>query len=573
MTIGQTWFELRLELQVLNYYLAGALGMKITRREAIKLVGGGVLLSPFSFAQPAQAQFSPTIPRFQQPLKLPPVLAPSKSNTSGKRPIDYYEITMEPAEVEILPGLKTKMWCYVGQGLAPAAIGPVIRQRGGVEPEDEGRTSVIRFVNRLGTTIEQGKVEPIATSIHLHGMASLPQYDGYATDLIPPDYFKDYIYPNDRAATLWYHDHAVHRTSRNVYMGLAGMYIVDDAKDRALNLPKGDYDIPLIIQDKKFNAAGQLVFDDRGQRSAFGDVILVNGTPFPHLKVARRKYRFRLLNASPSRVYQLVLSQSATSLAGKDSFHVISTDAGLLEKPVKMTAPYDLLRIGVGERYGIVIDFKNYPKGSKLYLHSPAFSNNVDTTNNTSVIMRFDIEDDATDDSSLPDILRQPFTRLVDQIPPGQSVPTRTFRFERNGNQWKINNKTWDENRIDANPQPGAIEIWNFVNPGGGWTHPVHVHFVDFQIIDRNGLPPRPYERGWKDVVLLDDFETIRIIAKYSAPLDPTPGKQPIKGKYMMHCHNLVHEDHDMMTQFEIGSGGVPPKSAPAQPIAKMQPF
>jgi spore coat protein A, manganese oxidase len=548
--------------------------MKITRREAIKLVGSGVMLSPLMLPQPAQAQFSPAVPRFQLPLKLPPLLLPTTSSiTSDNRPIDYYEITMQKAEVEILPGLKTKMWCYVGKGLPPAAVGPLIRHHGGIEPEDEGRTSVIRFINTLGTTVEQGKESPIPTSIHLHGMASLPEYDGYATDLIPPGFFKDYIYPNDRAATLWYHDHAIHKTSRNVYMGLAGMYVVDDAKDRALNLPKGDYDIPLMIQDKKFDAAGQLIFDDRGRRSAYGDVILVNGTPFPRLKVARRKYRFRLLNASPSRTYQLVLSQAEARLTKGEVFHVISTDAGLLEKPVKMTAPFDLLRIAVGERYGIVIDFKDYPKGTKLYLHNPAFANNIDTNNNAGVIMRFDIDDDATDDSSLPEVLRQPFERLVDQLQPGQSVPTRTFRFERSGNQWKINNKTWDENRVDANPKPGAIEIWNLVNTGSGWLHPVHIHFVDLQIIDRNGRPPKPYERGWKDVFALDDFETMRVIAKFSGPSDLKPGKIPSKGKYMMHCHNLVHEDHDMMTQFEIGSGGDSPKSKAARPISEMKPF
>ncbi len=553
--------------------LIGALAMKITRREAIKLVGSGILISPLSFPQPALAQFSPTFPRFQRPLKLPPLLLPTKSNTTGKRPIDYYEINMQKAEVEILPGLMTNMWCYVGKGLSPAAVGPIIRHHGGVEPEDEGRTSVIRFINNLGTTIEQGMEKPIDTSIHLHGMASLPEYDGYATDLISPGYFKDYFYPNDRAATLWYHDHAVHKTSRNVYMGLAGMYVVDDAKDRTLNLPKGEYDIPLIIQDKKFDPTGQLIFNDRQQRSAYGDVVLVNGTPFPRLKVKRRKYRFRVLNASPSRVYQLVLSQQENTLTKGNSFYVISTDAGLLEKPIRMESPLNLLRIGVGERYGIVIDFKDYPSGSQLYLHNPAFPNNVDTNNQTGVIMRFDIEEEAIDDSSLPTILRQPFERLVDQIQPGQTIPTRTFRFERNGGEWKINNKVWDEKRIDANPQPGAIEIWKFVNAGSGWVHPVHIHFVDLQMIDRNGLPPRPYERGWKDVFLLDDFETIRVIAKFSAPIDPTPGKSPIKGKYMMHCHNLVHEDHDMMTQFEIGSGGDSPKSAPAQPISVMKPF
>jgi spore coat protein A, manganese oxidase len=552
---------------------AGVLDMKITRRKAIKLVGGSILISPLNFPQPALADFSSIFPRFQVPLKLPDLLLPSKSDTRGKRPIDYYEITMQKAKVEIIPGLMTEMWCYVGKGLKPAAIGPIIRHRGGVEPEDGGRTSVIRFINNLGTTLEKGEEKPINTSIHLHGMASLPQYDGYATDLISPGYFKDYIYPNDRAATLWYHDHAVHKTSRNVYMGLAGMYVVDDAKDRNLDLPTGEYDIPLIIQDKKFDSTGKLIFNDRQQRSAYGDVVLVNGTPFPHLKVKRRKYRFRLLNASPSRTYQLVLSQEENTLTSGNSFHVISTDAGLLEKPVTMTSPLNLMRIGVGERYGIVVDFKDYPVGSKLYLHNPAFSNNVDTNNQAGVIMRFDIEEEAIDDSTLPTVLRQPFERLVDQIQPGQTIPTRTFRFERSGSEWKINNKVWDENRVDANPQPGAIEIWKFVNAGSGWVHPVHIHFVDLQMIDRNGLPPRSYERGWKDVFLLDDFETIRVIAKFSAPVDPSPGKSPIQGRYMMHCHNLVHEDHDMMTQFEIGSNGDLPKSARAKPLSEMKPF
>jgi spore coat protein A, manganese oxidase len=539
--------------------------MKITRRQAIKLAGSGVLCSPLSFPQPASAQLLP-VERFQVPLKLPQLLQPSKTYETGKRPIDCYEITMQKAEVEILPGLKTPLWCYVGKGATPAAVGPVIRQRGGIEPRDQGHTSVIRFINQLGTTIANGQVEPINTSIHLHGMASLPQYDGYAEDLIPPGYFKDYKYPNDRAATLWFHDHAIHRTSRNVYQGLVGLYIVEDELERQLNLPQGDYDIPLIIQDKQLAQNGQLIFDDRGQRSAYGNLVLVNGTPFPYLKVARRKYRFRLLNASPSRVYQLALSQAEKTLTSGEPLTVIASDAGLLDIPVILKSPFNLLKMGVGERYEVVIDFANYPKGSKLYLHNPAYANNVNSSNSTNVIMRFDIDADAVDDSQLPPILR-PIERLVDKIKPGQTVPTRTFRFERNGGEWKINGKTWDANYIAANPAPGAIEIWRLVNTGGGWLHPVHIHLVDLQMIDRNGLPPRPYERGWKDVFALDDFETIRVIAKFGGP------SGVIHGKYMMHCHNLVHEDHDMMTQFEIGKDGDSPLSAPAQPIATMQPL
>ncbi len=139
-------------------------------------------------------------------------------------------------------------------------------------------------------------------------MASLPEYDGYAEDLTNPGQYKDYIYPNNRAATLWYHDHAIHKTARNVYMGLAGTYLVQDQLELDLPLPKGEYDVPLLIQDKQFSTSGKLIFDDQGQDSQFGDVILVNGVPFPKMQVANRKYRFRILNGSISRSYGLSLS-------------------------------------------------------------------------------------------------------------------------------------------------------------------------------------------------------------------------------------------------------------------------
>ena len=221
--------------------------MNITRREALRLglIGGGGLLLSQGAPHSASASevLSQQIQRFQQPFKTPPVLQPKRSYEDGKRPLDVYEITMQKAQVQLTPDLHTEIWGY--NGLFP---GPVIRQRGGLEPEDKGRSSLIRFINKLGND-EEGN--PINTSVHLHGMASLPQYDGYAEDLTPPEYFKDYFYPNDRAATIWYHDHAIDKTSRNVYMGLAGMYIVEDEAERRLNLPKGEFDVPLILQDRE----------------------------------------------------------------------------------------------------------------------------------------------------------------------------------------------------------------------------------------------------------------------------------------------------------------------------------
>lgn len=251
--------------------------MKITRRKAIELglVSGGALLSPFGFPDFALAQLSPQIPRFEMPFRIPPVLPPVRSgltkDINGKDvPTDYYEIVMKKSQVDILPGLSSEIWSY--NGITP---GPTIRQ-------NRDRLSVVRFINKLD----------IPTSIHLHGMASDPEYDGYAEDLIPPGYYKDYKYPNNRASTLWYHDHAIHQTSRNVYMGLAGMYIVDDGVEQSLNLPQGEYEIPLIIQDKKFAIDGSLIFDNKGQRGIYGDVMLVNGVPWPRMEVANRKYRF-----------------------------------------------------------------------------------------------------------------------------------------------------------------------------------------------------------------------------------------------------------------------------------------
>ena len=539
--------------------------MKITRREAIKLglIGGGGLLLSQDFPSEAWAQSSPQIDRFKLPFQMPPVLKPIRSYEGGDRPIDIYQITMRKNQVKILPGEKTQIWGY--EGMIP---GPIIRQRGGFRDEDRGRSSLIRFINKLGTTLEEGEEVPISTTVHLHGMASLPQYDGHAEDLSLPGYFKDYFYPNDRAATIWYHDHAIDRTSRNVYMGLAGMYIVEDEEERQLNLPKGKYDVPLILQDLKFASDdNRLIFNDRNQQGLYADVILVNGVPWPYMKVARRKYRFRVLNASTSRSYQLVLSKEENKLTRGDKLFVIGTDCGLLSEPVELESPLKTLQLFPAERYEFIIDFAQYPLHTQVFLRNPSIQSNSNFDRDTRVqtLMRFDVELSEPDDSDLPDHLRD-FEPLIDKIPSGQEVPLRTFVFGR-GQNWTINGKIWNKNRVDANPEPGAIEIWKLVNQGG-WDHPVHIHFTDWQILDRNGRSPRAYERGWKDVFRVGHFETVRVIARFS-----TRNGEHIEGKYMFHCHNLVHEDHSMMSLFEVGKNGDSPFSAPPQPISEMQPL
>ncbi|HYW21207.1 MAG TPA: multicopper oxidase domain-containing protein [Nodularia sp. (in: cyanobacteria)] len=500
---------------------------KITRRDALKLgaLAGGSLLLPTTFLYRNQASIagdadSPQPTRFAVKLPIPPVLNPVRSDATT----DYYEITMKKARISILPGLTTEIWGY--NGITP---GPTIKQR-------LGRKSVVRFINNsVG----------VPTSVHLHGMASLPQYDGYAEDLTQPGYYKDYLFPNTRAATLWYHDHAIHNTARNVYMGLAGTYLVQDEFELGLPLPKGQYDVPLLIQDKQFTNTGKLVFDTQGEKSQFGDVILVNGAPWPRMEVGTRKYRFRVLNGSISRSYKLALSNG-------DDFIMIGTDAGLMSAPVRVKN----FRFGMAERYEFIIDFSKYPVGSQVVLQNLGLPNN-DDYDGTNQIMRFDVVRSEPDDSSIPATLR-----TIQPIPESSAVRTREFRYERSNGLWVINGGIWDDKRIDANPQLGDVEIWRLYNNSGGWFHPIHLHLIDCLMLDRNGKPPFPYERGLKDVFYVGENESVRVIGRYG----------PNTGKYMSHCHNTVHEDHDMMNQFEVGQGGpsplsAPPKILPAPPL------
>ncbi|WP_159460699.1 multicopper oxidase family protein, partial [Calothrix rhizosoleniae] len=262
--------------------------------------------------------------------------------------------------------------------------------------------------------------------------------------------------------------------------------------------------------------------------------------------------------------YQLALSQKAEELTIGERLVVIASDGGLLAEPVELTTPLQTLAVGVAERYDVIIDFSKYPVGSQVFLRNIGFSGSLDNDIRTHTIMRFDVVRSEADNSIIPSQLR-PVEPLINK----PIIRARNFRFERNNQEWLINDRTWDPKRVDANPQVGDVEIWNLVNPGSGWVHPVHIHLVDCQMLSRNGLQPRPYEQGWKDVFMVGEFQTVRIITQFR-----TRQGDDIKGKFMMHCHNLVHEDHAMMTQFEVGKGGHDPVTkAPAQPIDQMLPL
>lgn len=483
-------------------------------------------------------RFSPQIKQFERPFAPMRVLAAKPVGTT----LDGYTMTMEKAQVELLPGVKTNVWTYNGQ-----LPGPLIRQK-------KNKGSVVRFINQLGHD-SQGR--GIDTVVHLHGMASLPQYDGYAEDIIPDQHYKDYYYPNDKAATFWYHDHVIEKTARNVYMGLAGMYIVECDDEDLYNpgdcdrLPQGEYDVPLIIQDKRITPEGELIFNDRGRRGTYGDVVLVNGVPWPRMAVKNRKYRFRVLNGGPSRTLNLgALVKHDDGSLEPLKLVVIASDVGLLSAPV----PTLSVQIGVAERYEFVIDFGNYA-GKEVLLTNPISFGNLDGDLRSTSLMCFQVGSGAQDNPPLPERLRilTPISTLLSEV---KGKP-RTFRFERLGSRWLINGRAWDPYRVDAYVEPCATEIWRFVNSGGGWVHPVHVHLGHFRLHRRSFRSAAAYEQGMKDTFYVGPLEMVEIIGRFG----------PHQGRYMMHCHNLVHEDHDMMTQFQVGTEGCLPCSEPARSL------
>src|SRR3712207_4848457 len=278
-------------------------------------------------------------------------------------------------------------------------------------------------------------------------MPSKPQYDGYAGDNSMPGQWKDYVYPNNcEARTLWYHDHGVHHTAENVYMGLAAQYHLVDEVEDGLPIPKGDYDIPLIIGDVAFAAGGALLWDDNSHSGVYGDVILVNGKPWPTMKVERRKYRFRVLNASVARGYTLKLSN------GKP-FQIIATDGGLMAAPQTVTS----LKLGMAERYEIVIDFASYAIGTKIQLLNGGVKNATDY-DHTGKVMQFEVAGAARSlaDNEVPAKLGSPPAMALTTA---MSKATRRMRLERTNSIWTINGETWEDvvaeeyARVFANPQ------------------------------------------------------------------------------------------------------------------------
>lgn len=433
-----------------------------------------------------------------KPLPIPPLLKDQNPDPNKAE----FNLTAQQGSMEFFKGKKTETYGYNGNYL-----GPVIRVRKGEEVS-------IKVKNELKES----------TTVHWHGLEVNGDQDGGPHQGIQPGQtWNPQFTINQPAATLWYHPHLINKTAEHVYKGLAGLFYIDDDVSDKLNVPQkyGVDDIPLVIQDRQFDANGtfryQLGMPDI-MMGLQGNTILVNGAVNPYLNVPAGKVRLRLLNGSNARTYEFHLSNNS-------QFTQIASDGGLLPEPVSMSK----VVLGAGERAEIIVDFSSLKKGDSLFLMDQ------DTK-----FMKLIVNSRGKNTYEIPQ-------KLVDmpKLDPTAAVRTRQFVFQGMGSNVNINGKQMDMNRIDEELKLHDTEIWEISNESGGMmggmAHPFHAHGVQFQILDRDGNPPPANESGWKDTILVYPGEKVRAIATFDH-----------SGTFMYHCHILEHEDAGMMGQFKV---------------------
>lgn len=409
-----------------------------------------------------------------------------------------------------------------------------------------GPTIKINSGAGINATLQNHLSEP--TNIHWHGLIIPAEMDGHPADIVQAgSSFRYNFSVNQRAGMYWYHAHPDGYTAKQVFKGLAGLLIVNDNEEQALNLPAADFEIPLIIQDKRLLPDYALDYSSQMMEMMtgyLGEYVLVNGVYSPYQNVSRRNYRIRVLNGSNARIYNLALSSG-------DSFSVIGSDGGLLASPQTTSS----LILGPGERADLIINFGAYSLGTEIFLTSKNFTAGAAQGTQEFRVIKFSVTQNDTDTFTLPGTLS-----TINIIPESSATKTRTFAISdmdmtmgsgmnmSGGNSMKgfhkINGKSYDPNRVDETVPAGATEIWILDNSTGKEAHPIHIHGMQFQVLDRTGGRNSliATENGWKDTVLIMPGERVRTIMTFSQN----------KGKFVVHCHNLEHEESGMMLQFEV---------------------
>ncbi len=372
--------------------------------------------------------------------------------------------------------------------------------------------------------------------------------------------------PAETLNTMFYHSHRPDFTTSNVYKGQAGLFIARDELDTGneltgLRFPSGEYDIPLVCSDKVFDANGQLFFDTFNLDGIIGDKPTVNGVIQPYLTVARRRYRFRFLNTGPSRILQHYLFNQTTGKWLTNPFLQIASDGNLLNKPVLR----GFIQNSVAERYDVLVDFFKIAKeGDVIILYNRAEQKDGRLPTGKLMTpgiaeMKFIVGAPAADNSIDYFLKPASILRPMPVMDLTKVVQRRTFRFERSGGSWAINGKIFEPSKASSQAiiQRNTAEVWTLENKSGGWVHPVHVHFEEGRIMTRNGVAPPVYEQGRKDLYHLNTNEQVQVFFQFRDFPDPAynppnPAYKPEAGRYAMHCHNTVHEDHAMMCRWDI---------------------
>ncbi|ELY93768.1 hypothetical protein C480_19674 [Natrialba aegyptia DSM 13077] len=544
---------------------------------------------------------SPDLERWVDKVPRPDVM--DSSGTKNGQP--HYEVEIREVEQKIHRDLPaTTVWGYNGQYPGPT-----------IEAE-QGEPISVRWKNKLpdehllpeDPTIHSDIVPYDTTGVrivtHLHGGNVEAESDGHAQAWFTRDFQetgpafekKDYYYVNEQPpATLWYHDHSLGITRLNVYAGLAGFYLLRNERERNLDLPDGEYEIPLVLQDRSFNEDGSLFYptavsDEQGGGDEsypdpgivpqfYGDTSVVNGKAWPRLSVEPRSYRFRLLNGANSRFYSLKLLQydESSNEIGNEGppFVQIGNDGGLLSSPIKID---DRLELGSSQRADVVVDFTKYA-GETLLLHNDApaqYRGEMSSTDDDIVslpeIMLVDVggTGDTRDNDQLPDNLTQIPEISVESVDNERYLTLNGSATDDYGRQLYLLGTGQEPDGLELDdpvteePALGDTEIWSFANLSA-MSHPMHLHLVHFQVLGRQSLgdydpaedeinpgaleEPAPYERGWNDVVTVNPAEVVHVIVHFGE-YDGIFNDQT--GTYMWHCHMIEHEDHDMMRPLEV---------------------
>jgi spore coat protein A len=497
---------------------------------------------------------------FVDPLPVPAVLRALKEiadpNDPSKR-LGYLNVEMRPADIRVHRDLApTVMWAY--NGLVP---GPSIEAR-------TGQGLLVDWINHLPeehflpidhTLCGAGADLPkVRTTVHVHGAVVPPESDGFPEHWQTPGQTYRAVYPMKQdAATLWYHDHAMGIERLNQYAGLFGFFLIRDAHEDTLGLPDGKHEIPLVFCDRLFYADGQLHYPDSGDETApwvpevYGDVVMINGSLFPYLEVEPRPYRFRFLNASNTRFFRFSFSNSL-------SLAQIGSDQGLLPAPANRKE----LALACAERADVLLDFTSFA-GERFTLINQSQAVMEFRVGQRSVPVSGRAQVSLTSPAPAAQVLPSRL-RVIERIPESAAVRTRTLTLNEYMHPKShvmlmlLDGKYWRD-PISETPALDSIEIWNLVNTTQD-LHPIHLHLVHFQLLDRRAFdvddllnfnkfhylgdpaPPEPGETGWKDTIQAHPETVTRIIIPFKG----------YPGRYLWHCHLLEHAANEMMRPFEV---------------------